>query len=239
VAQSVRVERFVPVERESPLDLTLAQAIAASDAMDSAVRKATELGVAAIQPLITARSAPLPDGERGEKRVAHWRQVAAAAAEQSGRNRIPHIAAPRAFADWLAAWPGTGIILLPGASQPLAAVAPPRRRSPSRSVLKAASTRVKGRRPPHEDSRRCGSVRGCCEWTRRWRRRSPSRRRRGGIGDDAMDALLVALVRCGLASLVAFSLPHARRRRLATPNAVRSGPTRSSSSARRGRRSRE
>jgi 16S rRNA (uracil1498-N3)-methyltransferase len=122
---TVRVERFVAVERESPLDLTLAQAIAASDAMDSAVRKATELGVAAIQPLITARSAPLPDGERGEKRVAHWRHVAAAAAEQSGRNRIPHIAVPRAFADWLAAWPGTGIILLPGASQPLAAVAPP------------------------------------------------------------------------------------------------------------------
>jgi len=121
---SVRVERFLPVERESPLELTLAQAIAASDAMDSAVRKATELGVAAIQPLVTARSAPMPDGERGEKRVAHWRQVAAAAAEQSGRNRIPQIAAPRAFAEWLAAWAGTGIILLPGASQPLGALAP-------------------------------------------------------------------------------------------------------------------
>ena len=67
---TVRVERFVAVDRDSPLDLTLAQAIAARDAMDSAVRKATELGNAAIQPLITARSAPLPDGERGEKRVA-------------------------------------------------------------------------------------------------------------------------------------------------------------------------
>ena len=85
---SVRVERFVPVERESPLALTLAQGIVASDAMDSAIRKATELGVTAIQPLVTARSAPMPDGERGEKRVAHWRQIAIAAAEQSGRNRI-------------------------------------------------------------------------------------------------------------------------------------------------------
>ena len=75
--------------------------------MDSALRKATELGVTAIQPLVTARSAPLPDGERGEKRVAHWRQVAAAAAEQSGRNRIPEIAAPRAFAEWLSAWHGS------------------------------------------------------------------------------------------------------------------------------------
>ena len=118
---TVRIDRFLPIERESPLALTLAQAIAASDAMDSALRKATELGIAAIQPLITARSAPLPEGERGEKRVAHWRQVAAAAAEQSGRNRIPEIAAPRAFAEWLAAWPGTGVVLLPDASRPLEA----------------------------------------------------------------------------------------------------------------------
>ena len=122
---SVRVERFLPIERESPLALTLAQAIAASDSMDSALRKATELGVAVIQPLVTARSAPLPDGERGEKRVAHWRQVAAAAAEQSGRNRIPEICAPRAFAEWLAAWQGAGIVFLPDASRSLGVMTPP------------------------------------------------------------------------------------------------------------------
>ena len=122
---TVRVERFLPVERESPLAVTLAQAIAASDAMDSAVRKATELGITAIQPLVTARSAPLPDGERGDKRVAHWRHVAAAAAEQSGRNRIPEVSAPRAFAEWLAAWPGTGVVFLPDAPRPLSAIGSP------------------------------------------------------------------------------------------------------------------
>jgi 16S rRNA (uracil1498-N3)-methyltransferase len=122
---TVRIERFVPVERESPLTLTLAQAIAASDAMDSALRKATELGVAAVQPLVTARSAPMPDGERSEKRVAHWRQVVAAAAEQSGRNRIPEVAAPRAFAAWIAEWPGAGIVFVPDASQPVRAIPPP------------------------------------------------------------------------------------------------------------------
>ena len=122
---SVRVERFLPVERESPLALTLAQGIAASDAMDSAVRKATELGVTAIQPLVTARSAPMPDGERGAKRVAHWRLIATAAAEQSGRNRIPEIAAPRSLGDWLPAWRGTGIVFLPEAEQTIAGLAPP------------------------------------------------------------------------------------------------------------------
>jgi 16S rRNA (uracil1498-N3)-methyltransferase len=122
---TVRVERFLAVERESPLAITLAQSIAASDAMDSALRKATELGVAAIQPLVTARSAPLPEGERGERRVAHWRQVAAAAAEQCGRNRIPEIAAPRGFAEWLAAWPGAGIVFLPDAARPLSTISLP------------------------------------------------------------------------------------------------------------------
>jgi 16S rRNA (uracil1498-N3)-methyltransferase len=122
---TVRIERYVPVERESPLSVTLAQAIAASDAMDSALRKATELGVAAVQPLVTARSAPFPDGERGEKRVVHWRQVVAAAAEQSGRNRIPEFLPPRAFAEWIAGWPGAGIVFVPDAAQPVGAIAPP------------------------------------------------------------------------------------------------------------------
>ncbi len=64
---SVRIERFLPVERESPLALTLAQGIVAGDAMDSAIRKATELGVTAIQPLVTARSAPMGGGEPRRK----------------------------------------------------------------------------------------------------------------------------------------------------------------------------
>jgi 16S rRNA (uracil1498-N3)-methyltransferase len=122
---AVRVERFVSVERESPLALTLAQGIVATDAMDSAIRKAVELGATAIQPLVTARSAPMPDGERGEKRVLHWRQIVAAAAEQSGRNRLPEVAAPRALADWLEEWQGTGIVLLPDAPQGIAALARP------------------------------------------------------------------------------------------------------------------
>src|SRR5215468_4650333 len=98
---AVRVLRFVPIERESPLAVTLAQGIAANDAMDSALRKATELGVTSIQPLVTARSAPLPAGERADRRLAHWRQVAIAACEQCGRNRIPNVAPPQPFADWL------------------------------------------------------------------------------------------------------------------------------------------
>jgi 16S rRNA (uracil1498-N3)-methyltransferase len=122
---AARVDSFDPVERESPFSVTLAQAIAANDAMDYAVRKAVELGVTALQPLVTERSAPLPSGERGDKRLAHWRGIAVAACEQCGRNRIPPVAAPAPWKEWLAAWKGAGVVLIPGATTSLAALPRP------------------------------------------------------------------------------------------------------------------
>lgn len=121
----VRIEAFDPAERESPFPVTIAQSVAANDAMDYAIRKATELGVAAIQPLVTERSAPLPSAERSNKRLAHWRGVVAAACEQCGRNRIPEVAAPLSWSDWLERWKGTGILLAPGEQQSLATLSRP------------------------------------------------------------------------------------------------------------------
>jgi 16S rRNA (uracil1498-N3)-methyltransferase len=118
----VRIERFDPVEREATLAMTLVQGIAANDAMDHAVRKSVELGVAAIQPVETARSARFPDGERGGKRLAHWRQIVVAACEQCGRNRIPEVREAVAIERWLAARPATapGVVLSPDADVAIA-----------------------------------------------------------------------------------------------------------------------
>ena len=116
------IERFDPVEREASLEVTLAQAIAANDAMDYAVRKAVELGVAAIQPLVSARSARFADAARGDKRLAHWRQVAVAACEQCGRNRVPVVHEAIAFSAWLAQRGAgrPGLLLAPQAPMTLA-----------------------------------------------------------------------------------------------------------------------
>jgi len=122
---TVRIDAYTAVARESPLDVTLAQAIATNDAMDYAIRKAVELGTTAIQPLVTARSAPLPSGERGERRLAHWRGVVVAACEQCGRNRVPPVAAPLGWQDWITAWAGRGIVLAPEAERPLASLGQP------------------------------------------------------------------------------------------------------------------
>jgi 16S rRNA (uracil1498-N3)-methyltransferase len=124
----VRIESFDPIERESPFAVTIAQAIAANDAMDYAVRKSVELGVAALQPIVSERSAPLPSGDRGNKRLAHWRGIAVAACEQCGRNRIPRVEAALPWSEWLGQWRGAGLMLVPGATAVLAAL--PRPTSP-------------------------------------------------------------------------------------------------------------
>jgi len=77
--------------RESPLLLTLAQAVSSSEKMDFTIQKAVELGVVAIQPLLSEKSVVRLSAEREEKKLARWRRVAIAACEQCGRNRLPEL----------------------------------------------------------------------------------------------------------------------------------------------------
>ena len=79
---------------ESPLDLTLVQAIVKADAMDLIVQKSTELGVRAIRPVYTEFSIVRLDDERAQRRVEHWRKIARSACEQCGRHAPPLVAAP-------------------------------------------------------------------------------------------------------------------------------------------------
>ncbi|MBX3605626.1 MAG: 16S rRNA (uracil(1498)-N(3))-methyltransferase [Piscinibacter sp.] len=116
----VRLGAFDAVSRELALPVTLALGMPANDRMDTLVEKACELGVAAIQPLVCARSVLRLAGERAQKKVQHWRAVAAAAGEQSGRTRLPVVEAVRPLADWLAALPpavagAQRLLLSPGA----------------------------------------------------------------------------------------------------------------------------
>lgn len=101
----VQVGAHDAAERELPVAITLAAVVPAGDRMDFMVEKATELGVAAIQPLLSERSVLRLSGERADKRRAHWQAIAVAACEQCGRNRVPAVATPLALAAWLAALP--------------------------------------------------------------------------------------------------------------------------------------
>ena len=98
---SVRVLRHEEVSSELTFDVTLAIGMPANERMDWLVEKATELGVARIQPLICERSVLRLAGEREQRKRDHWLGVAIAAAEQSGRVRVPEIAPALPLSDWL------------------------------------------------------------------------------------------------------------------------------------------
>ncbi|MDH5540954.1 MAG: 16S rRNA (uracil(1498)-N(3))-methyltransferase [Rhizobacter sp.] len=101
----VRVVEHRPVERELPLRFTLALGMPANERMDHLIEKATELGVARIQPLVCQRSVLRLAGERAQRKLAHWQAVAVAACEQSGRTRVPVIAPVCSLTSWLADLP--------------------------------------------------------------------------------------------------------------------------------------
>lgn len=77
------------VERESPLRVVLVQGVSSGERMEFTVRKAVELGVSEIHPVLAAASVARPKGERAASRQAHWQKIAVSACEQCGRNRIP------------------------------------------------------------------------------------------------------------------------------------------------------
>lgn len=117
---------WTEVERESPLQVTLVQALQAGDKMDFTIQKAVELGVSAIVPVDSRRSVLKLAGERAARRVAHWQGVAASACEQCGRNQVPIVAPLERLDQWLAR-PADGalrLMLAPDAEMTLADLAP-------------------------------------------------------------------------------------------------------------------
>ncbi|KAB2314612.1 16S rRNA (uracil(1498)-N(3))-methyltransferase [Betaproteobacteria bacterium SCN2] len=114
------------VERESPLDIRLAQGISSGERMDYTLQKAVELGVTAIQPLAMRRSVVKLSGERAQRRVEHWQGIVMSACEQSGRNRLPAVAMPLDVPQWLASRPaGLKLFLSPLAQSSLRDLPPP------------------------------------------------------------------------------------------------------------------
>jgi 16S rRNA (uracil1498-N3)-methyltransferase len=100
---SVLVGTHTALEREAPRAMHLALGMPANERMDWLVEKATELGVASIQPLVTAHGVLRLAGERADKKRAHWEAIAIAACEQCGRNRVPRVHPVQPFAKWLEA----------------------------------------------------------------------------------------------------------------------------------------
>lgn len=91
------VHSYSDIDRESKLSLTLQISLSKGDKFDWALQKATELGVAGIQPLISERTEVKLTDDRLQKKVMHWRGVVRSACEQSGRTNVPELDAPQPF----------------------------------------------------------------------------------------------------------------------------------------------
>lgn len=126
--KQVDVERHDPIERESPLAVTLVQAWIATDKLDWVVTKAVELGVTRIVLVPARRSVVQLDGQRRAKRVERLRDTVIAACCQCGRNRVPGL---EAFEDLPAGLAGAAesaviaVVLQPDALQSLVGIARP------------------------------------------------------------------------------------------------------------------
>ena len=97
---TVRITEFDQVDRESSLAIHLAIGISRGERMDWTIQKATELGASKITPLFTERCEVKLQGDRLDKKVEHWQQVAISACEQSQRNRVPKINNPLKLDQW-------------------------------------------------------------------------------------------------------------------------------------------
>ena len=114
----VRIDGLDALETESPLPITLIQAIAKGDKMDWLVQKSVELGVAEIQPVWTERTDVRLNEQRALKRQMRWQEIAISACEQSGRAIVPPVRAPMALTALDRLNPG-GAFLHPNAAHAL------------------------------------------------------------------------------------------------------------------------
>ena len=126
----VTIGAYTATQREASRAVHLMVGMPANERMDWLVEKATELGVASIQPLMSERSVLRLKGERADKKLAHWRGVAMAACEQCGRNRLPVIHEATDLAGWLKSAtgqaPGVRLLLsLQAGTRPLAQAVTP------------------------------------------------------------------------------------------------------------------
>lgn len=110
------------IEREARRTVQLVVGMPANERMDWLVEKATELGVQRITPVMTERSVVRLQGDRAEKKQAHWQAIAISACEQCGRNRVPQIDVPVRWEAWLSTLQQAMAQPAPNAMQTLHAV---------------------------------------------------------------------------------------------------------------------
>ena len=76
---------------EAAVQVSVYMAFPKADKLEHVIQKATELGAYEIVAFPSARCISKPDEKSLKKKLERWQKIAASAAEQSGRGRIPEV----------------------------------------------------------------------------------------------------------------------------------------------------
>ncbi len=119
---TARIMEREPTASEPTVQVTLYQGLPKSEKMDWIVQKCVEIGIGAIVPVSMARSIVRLKGEEGAKKAARWQKIAAEAAGQSGRGRIPTVTEPVTLKQAIAGLGQTpAVVFYEGGGVPVAA----------------------------------------------------------------------------------------------------------------------
>jgi 16S rRNA (uracil1498-N3)-methyltransferase len=105
----VRVEKACSPQKDSPLEITLAQSLLKGEKMDYLIQKATELGVKEIVPFFSSRSVPLLERSKRQERHHRWERIGMEASKQCGRAILPVVRSLQDYDEMLRFVPGDAL----------------------------------------------------------------------------------------------------------------------------------
>lgn len=100
-AVQLRVQQVRASENEPRVQVSVYVAFPKADKLEHIIQKATELGAFEIVAFPSARCVSRPDEKSLRKKLERWQKIAASAAEQSGRGRIPDVVILDRYSDAL------------------------------------------------------------------------------------------------------------------------------------------
>ncbi len=98
---SLVVRKCQESEAEAAVKVSVYMAFPKADKLEHVIQKATELGAYEIVAFPSARCVSKPDEKSLKKKLERWQKIAASAAEQSGRGRIPQVLTLGSYAEAL------------------------------------------------------------------------------------------------------------------------------------------
>jgi 16S rRNA (uracil1498-N3)-methyltransferase len=98
----IKIARKFPGTKESPVQISVAQALLKEKKMDRLLRHLCELGMIRWMPFISERSVPRPDEKRLSARAQRWDKIVKESCKQCQRSKLPDIIGALSFEDVLA-----------------------------------------------------------------------------------------------------------------------------------------